>query len=201
MSLRFVLASNNAKKLRELRAILSDMGMEVISQREAGCDFEVEETGSTFAENSLLKARAAALATGMPAIADDSGLCVDALSGAPGVFSARYGGEANRTDVDRYEFLLKNMENKEQRGARFVSCVTAFFPNGDVLSAEGTCEGSILRAPVGEGGFGYDPIFLPAGFDRSMAELSAAEKDAISHRGNALRLFQTKLEDYLNKGR
>lgn len=201
MSLRFVLASNNAKKLNELRAILSSMGMDVISQREAGCDFEVDETGTTFAENSLLKARAAAEATGLPAIADDSGLCVDALSGAPGVFSARYGGEINKTDVDRYMFLLKNMENEEQRSARFVSCVTAVFPNGDVLSAEGTCEGSILRAPVGEGGFGYDPIFLPAGFDRSMAELSAGEKDDISHRGNALRLFKTNLEEYLNKGR
>ena len=201
MSLRFVLASNNAKKLNELRAILSSMGMDVISQREAGCDFEVDETGTTFAENSLLKARAAAEATGLPAIADDSGLCVDALSGAPGVFSARYGGEINKTDVDRYMFLLKNMENEEQRSARFVSCVTAVFPNGDVLSAEGTCEGSILRAPVGEGGFGYDPIFLPTGFDRSMAELSAGEKDDISHRGNALRLFKTNLEEYLNKGR
>ena len=201
MSLRFDLASNNAKKLNELRAILSSMGMDVISQREAGCDFEVDETGTTFAENSLLKARAAAEATGLPAIADDSGLCVDALSGAPGVFSARYGGEINKTDVDRYMFLLKNMENEEQRSARFVSCVTAVFPNGDVLSAEGTCEGSILRAPVGEGGFGYDPIFLPAGFDRSMAELSAGEKDDISHRGNALRLFKTNLEEYLNKGR
>jgi len=201
MSLRFVLASNNAKKLTELRSILSSMGVEVLSQREAGCDFEVEETGTTFAENSLLKARAAAEATGLPAIADDSGLCVEALSGAPGVFSARYGGEKNKTDVDRYEFLLKNMETVEQRDAKFVSCVTAVFPNGDVLSAEGECAGSILRAPVGEGGFGYDPVFRPVGFDRSMAELSAEEKDAISHRGNALRLFKIQLEEYLNKGR
>lgn len=191
-----ILASNNAHKLEEFRAIFADMGIEIVSQREAGCDFEVDETGTTFEENAYLKAIAVTEATGQPAIADDSGLMVDALGGAPGVYSARYTGNHEDSDSDRYRYLLKNLGDSEQRAARFVSCICLTFPNGDILRARGTCEGTILYAPRGENGFGYDPIFLPDGFDQSMAEIAPEEKNRISHRGNALKILKEELRKY-----
>ena len=191
-----ILASNNAHKLTEFQAIFADMGIEIISQRAAGCDFEVDETGETFEENAYLKAIAVTRATGQPAIADDSGLMVDALGGEPGVYSARYTGNHDDSDEDRYRYLLKKLGDSEQRTARFVSCICLTFPNGDILRARGTCEGSILYGPRGENGFGYDPIFLPDGFDRSMAELSPEEKNRISHRGNALKILKEELRSY-----
>ena len=121
---------------------------------------------------------------------------MDALSGQPGVYSARYGGESCHSDKERYELLLKNLGDRDDRSARFVSCITCVFPNGDKIVCRGECEGEILRAPRGEGGFGYDPVFLPAGSDRSMAELSPEEKNAISHRGKALEKFKEKLREY-----
>ncbi|MGI6012933.1 MAG: RdgB/HAM1 family non-canonical purine NTP pyrophosphatase [Oscillospiraceae bacterium] len=196
MKQEFILASNNQKKLVEMREILSQMGYTVISQREAGCHFEVEETGTTFAENAYLKASAVTAFTGKPAIADDSGLVVDALDGAPGIYSARYGGDTCRSDVERYALLLRNMEGKENRAARFVSSIACTFPNGDVVRAEGVCQGAIRTAPAGDGGFGYDPIFQPEGMEISMAELTNEEKHAISHRGNAIREFQERLTEY-----
>jgi XTP/dITP diphosphohydrolase len=192
----FVLASNNEDKLKELRAILSGFGLAVVSQREAGLELEAEETGETFYDNALIKARAAAEHTGMPAISDDSGLMVDFLDGKPGVHSKRYGGEG-LNDIDRYELLLRNMADTEQRGAKFVSCIVCCFPTGDIVSAEGACHGSILRAPRGTGGFGYDPVFLVGGTGKSMAELTPEEKNQASHRGSALRLFEKKLRAYL----
>ena len=134
--MKFVLATHNPKKLVELQKILSDFGVEVVTEADVGVDVEVEETGETFAENSLLKAKAVMEATGLPAIADDSGLCVDALGGGPGVYSARYGGEG-LTDRDRYMLLLQNMRGQTTRAAHFSCCITAAFPNGDVLQAEG----------------------------------------------------------------
>ena len=193
---RLILASNNAKKLKELRAILADTGVEVIPQREAGCDFEVEETGETFEENAYLKASAVTRATGEAAIADDSGLCVDALGGAPGVYSARFTGNHADSDEVRNRFLLEKMKDAEQRSARFVSCICCTLPNGDILRSRGECEGEILHAPRGENGFGYDPVFLVKSAGRSMAELSAEEKNRISHRAVALRRFQEELRDY-----
>ena len=193
---RLILASNNAKKLGELRAILADAGIEVIPQREAGCDFEVEETGTTFEENAYLKASAVTKATGEAAVADDSGLCVDALDGAPGVYSARFTGNHEDSDETRNRFLLKKMENVEQRSARFVSCICCTLPNGDVLRSRGACEGEILYAPRGENGFGYDPIFFVKSAGCSMAELPAEEKNRISHRAVALRRFKEELRDY-----
>ncbi len=193
---KLILASNNAKKLKELRAILSDADVEIISQREAGCDFEVEETGTSFEENAFLKASAVTAATGEAAVADDSGLCVDALDGAPGVYSARFTGNHEDSDEVRNRFLLKKMEKQEQRGARFVSCICCTLPNGDVLRCRGECEGEILYAPRGENGFGYDPIFLVKEAGRSMAELSAEEKNRISHRAKALQGFRKELRDY-----
>ena len=196
--MKLVLASKNKKKLIELNAILSGLGVEVCSEAEAGVDVDVEETGTTFEENSLLKAKAVMEASGMPAIADDSGLCVDALGGAPGVYSARYGGEG-LDDEGRTRLLLENMKGQSPRTCRFVSVITCCFPNGDVLSARGECEGTVAFSPMGEGGFGYDPVFFVPGLKKTFAQLSAEEKNSMSHRGKALELFKVKLEDYLNK--
>lgn len=193
-----ILASNNAHKVTEFQAILADLGEEIIPQREAGCDFEVDETGTTFEENAYLKAVAVTRATGQPAIADDSGLEVDALGGEPGVYSARYTGNHEDTDEDRNNYLLKKLGDTpmEQRTARFVSCICLTFPNGDVLRARGTMEGKILFAARGKNGFGYDPLFQADGYDRSNGELSPEEKNAISHRGKALRMIKEELEKY-----
>ncbi len=194
--MRFVLASNNPGKLREMREILSPMGIEVVTQNEAGCTISAQENGTTFEENAFSKAILATTVLGLPAIADDSGLCVDALGGAPGVFSARYGGPEAKSDTDRVALLLKNMEGESERSARFVSCICCTFPNGDRIDVRGECEGSITRRPIGEGGFGYDPVFLPEGCGRTMAELTAEEKNALSHRGKALRELKQALEEY-----
>lgn len=194
--MKLVLASKNQKKLVEMRDILSHMGVEVCLQSDVGVDVDVEETGTTFEENSLLKARAVMEASGLPAIADDSGLCVDALNGAPGVYSARYGGP-ELDDTGRYRLLLENLRGQTPRTAKFVSVITCCFPNGDVITARGECPGTIAFAPMGEGGFGYDPVFFIPGLKKTFAQLSAQEKNAISHRGRALALFQQKLKDYL----
>ncbi len=190
----FVLASHNPGKLAEMRDILGELGIRVISQREAGVDVEPEETGETFEENAVIKAVAVMKACGLPAVADDSGLAVDALGGAPGVYSARYGGGHDRSDADRNAFLLKNMENEEHRGAKYVSVIAVAYPDGRVITARGECRGEIAREEKGAGGFGYDPLFLlPDG--RHMAELSKEEKNRISHRGNALRELKRKLTE------
>ena len=196
--MKFVLASQNQKKLVEMNAILSHLGIEVCSEAQAGVDVEVEETGTTFEENSLLKAKAVMEASGMPAVADDSGLCVDALSGAPGVYSARYGGP-ELDDAGRYRLLLENMRGQTPRTAKFVSVITCCFPNGDVISARGECPGTIAFVPMGEGGFGYDPVFFIPSLKKTFAQLSPEEKNAISHRGKALETFKSKLEEYLEK--
>ena len=195
--MRFVLASQNQHKLVEMRSILSAHGVEVVLQSELGLRVEVEETGSTFAENACLKAGAVAKASDLPAIADDSGLCVDALNGAPGVYSARYGGEG-LDDVGRYRLLLENMRGMLDRRCRFVSAICCCFPNGDRVEAEGECRGTLAYAPKGEDGFGYDPIFFVPGLKKTFAQLTPEEKKAISHRGVALRNFKVELENYLN---
>ena len=196
--MKLVLASKNKKKIAEMNAILNSLGVEVCSQAEAGVDLEVEETGTTFEENSLLKAKAVMQASGMPAIADDSGLCVDALGGAPGVYSARYGGEG-LDDVGRYQLLLENMKGQSPRTCRFVSVITCCFPDGEVITARGECEGTLAFAPMGEGGFGYDPIFYVPALKKTFAQLSAEEKNAMSHRGKALEIFKEKLEEHFKK--
>ena len=194
--MKLILASNNKKKLRELGEILSDMDVELLSQREAGCDFEVEETGTTFAENAYLKAKAVADATGLAAVADDSGLMVEALNGEPGVYSARYApGGHEASDKEKYEYLLSKLVNVEHRAAKFVSSICCILPDGSIIRTEGECRGEILREPAGEGGFGYDPVFMPQGYDRSMAELGTEVKNRISHRANALREFKKKLRE------
>jgi XTP/dITP diphosphohydrolase len=191
--MKAVLASNNPGKLRELNTILSALGLEVISQREAGLNLDVEETGTTFEENSLLKAQAACQASGMIAIADDSGLEVDALDG---VYSARY-GTPDLDDAGRTALLLKNMEGKEERACRFVSVVTCCFPDGRVLVARGTCEGQVAEKPQGENGFGYDPIFYVPELEKTFAQLSDEEKNARSHRGRALQKLAELLKEQI----
>lgn len=196
--MKLVLASKNKKKLEEMRQILSALGVEVISEADAGVDVDVEETGTTFAENARLKAAAVMQASGLPAIADDSGLCVDALNGAPGVYSARYGGEG-LDDTGRYKLLLENMRGMTDRRCGFVSAICCAFPNGDVLTAQGECRGTLAYAPRGENGFGYDPVFFIPEKKKTFAQLTAEEKHEISHRGKALREFKEKLEHYMSK--
>ena len=196
--MKLVLASKNEKKLKEMNEILSGMGVEVCLQRDAGVDVDVEETGTTFEENSMLKARAVMEASGLPAIADDSGVCVDALNGGPGIYSARYGGP-ELDDAGRYRLLLENMRGARTRAAHFTSCIACVFPNGDTLEAEGICPGTIAFAPQGDGGFGYDPVFFLPELRKTYAQLTPEEKAAVSHRGKALAVFEGKLRDYLKE--
>ncbi len=197
--MKLILASGNGGKLREFREILGPLGVEIVSQREAGYDLDVAETGESFEANAFLKASAICAASGLPAVADDSGLCVAALGGAPGVRSARYGGGKAWTDRQKYEYLLEQMAGKTDRAAKFVSCICCVFPNGDTLRAQGECPGRILRAAAGDGGFGYDPVFAPDGYDRSFGQLGPAVKNAISHRARALAAFRKELESYVDR--
>ena len=198
MAEKFVLATHNPGKLAEMKAILSGLGVEVVSPAEAGVEVDVEETGTTFAENAMLKAKAICAAAGLPAIADDSGVCVDALNGGPGVYSARYGGE-ELDDRKRRLLLLRNLRGQTTRAAHFTCAVACAFPDGDTLTAEGRCDGAIAFAPLGEGGFGYDPVFLIPEKGKTFGQLSPEEKSAISHRGKALAAFVEKLGTYLKK--
>ena len=180
---RLVVASGNAHKLREIAQIFTDF--EVVSQKQMGFDEDVEETGETFEENALIKARAACSALGCIALADDSGICVNALDGAPGVYSARYCGY-HGLDKENRDLLLKNLEGVEDRSAYFKSAVALVFPNGKELIAEGKTYGRILMEERGEGGFGYDCIFFSDDLQKSFGEASAEEKNAVSHRYRAL---------------
>ena len=195
--MKVVLASKNKHKLVEISKITEKFGIELILQSELGVDIDVEETGTTFEENSLLKARAVMEATGLPALADDSGIAVDALTGEPGIYSARYGFDESLDDWGRLLLLLKNTENVPdgQRQAQFVCVITMVTPDGKTIQARGEIHGELLREPRGENGFGYDPIFYypPAG--KSTAEMSPEDKNAVSHRGNALKLFYEKLKE------
>ncbi len=190
--MKLVIASNNKGKLREIREIMSGSGIEILSQKEAGCEFEAEETGRTFDENARIKALAAMRATGLPAAADDSGLEVNAMDGAPGVYSSRYCGDRSYEETCRE--IIGIVEGNEDRGARYCCAVVCCFPDGREIHCFATTEGQIARQLRGSGGFGYDPMFLlPDG--RTMAELSEAEKNAISHRGRAFRELLKKLKD------
>ena len=190
--MKLVIASNNKGKLREIREIMAGSGIEVISQREAGCEFEAEETGGSFDENARIKAMAAMRATGLPAAADDSGLEVNAMGGAPGIYSSRYCG--GRSYAETCLEIIRQVEGAADRGARYCCAVVCCFPDGRELHCFATTEGEIARELRGNGGFGYDPMFLlPEG--RTMAELSEDEKNAISHRGRAFRELLRKLKD------
>ena len=195
--MKFVLASHNRKKLAEMQEILRELGVEVVLQSDVGLDLEPEENGTTFAENAAIKAMAVMQASGLPSIADDSGLCVDALNGAPGIYSARYGGVDS--DQARYRLLLENLRGAGARTAHFHTAIVCCFPNGDRLDAAGDCFGTIAYAPQGDNGFGYDPVFFVPELRKTFAQLTPEEKNAISHRGNALRAFAAELKTYLEK--
>ena len=211
--MEFIAATNNPGKMKEIRRILEGMGHTVQSQREAGITLEPEETGATFAENAVIKAKAICESSGKATIADDSGLCVDALSGAPGVHSARYCGRHGDDEANN-DKLLAALQSvpEEKRGAQFVSCVCVCLPEGRGrhFTFEGVCPGRVGFVRKGENGFGYDPLFIPdyAGVpgtvqmvenseSRTYAELSADEKDAISHRGQAMRAMEHELPELL----
>ena len=198
MAKTFLIATHNAKKKNELLRILAPLGIDVKTDSELGLTLsEPEETGETFYENALIKAKAGCKESGYPCVADDSGLMVDYLVGAPGVYSARFSGE-NSNDEKNNNKLLKLMADvpENERTARFVSVVCCVFPNGDIISARGECEGAIGYEKKGESGFGYDPLFMVNG--KSFAEMSAEEKDKLSHRGKALNLLLEKLNDYMS---
>ncbi len=195
--MKVVLASKNQHKLVEISKITEKFGIELVLQSELGVDIDVEETGATFEENSFIKAEAVMKATGLPALADDSGIAVDALNGEPGIYSARYGFDDSLDDWGRLQLLLKNTEHVPdgQRQAQFVCVITMVTPEGQVIQARGEIHGELLREPRGENGFGYDPIFYypPAG--KSTAELDPEEKNQVSHRANALKVLYQKMKE------
>ena len=197
--MKVILASKNAHKLEELSAILGQLGFEIALESEYGLDIEVEETGTTFEENSLLKAEAVMKASGLPVLADDSGLMVDALHGAPGVYSARYGHK--NSDAERVEYLLENMRNvpDKERTAKFVCVITCLWPDGRKIVARGECPGRILHEVHGSNGFGYDPVFYVPEYGMTYSEMDPALKNRISHRGVALALFGERLKQMREK--
>ena len=197
--MKVILASKNQHKLTELSAILSQLGFEIALESEYGLDIDVDETGTTFEENSLLKAEAVMKASGLPVLADDSGLMVDALDGAPGVYSARYGHKSS--DRERTEFLLENMKNVPdgERAAKFVCVITCLWPDGRKIVARGECPGVIAREMHGENGFGYDPVFYLPELGMTYAELPSEQKNAISHRARALQDFCRKYQQTQEK--
>ena len=190
---KIIAATKNKNKVREFKEILPDY--EIITQEEAGIDIDVEETGTTFKENALLKAQAIFEKTGVPSLADDSGLEVYALGGEPGVYSARYGGEG-LDDFGRLKLVLEKMNDvsDELRGAQFV-CAIAFVTKDKIYEAEGVCEGVLTHEPKGENGFGYDPIFYVPEKGKTAAEMTSEEKNEISHRGKALRKLSEIIEN------
>ena len=195
--MKVVLASKNRHKLIEISKITEKFGIELILQSELGVDIDVEETGTTFEENSFIKAEAVMKATGLPALADDSGIAVDALTGEPGIYSARYGFDESLDDWGRLLLLLKNTEHVPdgQRQAQFVCVITMVTPEGQVIQARGEIHGELTREARGENGFGYDPIFYYPPFGKTTAELSPEQKNQVSHRGQALRVFYDKMKE------
>lgn len=199
--MRIVFATGNAGKVREVKAILADLNMEVLSMKEAGVCAEAEENGATFAENAVIKAKdIASKVSSAIVMADDSGLVIDALNGEPGIYSARYLGEDTPYSIKNAN-IMERLEGipLEGRSARFVCAIAAVLPDGRVLSTEGTIEGYIGYEERGNGGFGYDPIFMVPEYGCSTAELSAEAKNAISHRGKALNAMKVMLQDALEK--
>ena len=195
--MKMVLASKNPHKLVEIQKIVERFDIQLVLEAELGVDIDVEETGTTFEENSLLKAKAVMEATGLPALADDSGIAVDALNGAPGVYSARYGFDDSLDDWGRLQLLLKNTENVPdgQRQAQFVCVITLMTPEGQMIQARGEVHGELLRAPAGTGGFGYDPIFYYPPLGKTLAEVAPEEKNQVSHRARALKVLYEKMKE------
>ena len=195
--MKVVLASKNPHKLVEISKITQQFNIELVLQSELGVDIDVEENGKTFEENSFIKAEAVMKATGLPALADDSGIAVDALNGEPGIYSARYGFDESLDEWGRLLLLLKNTEHVPdgQRQAQFVCVITFVTPEGQTIQARGEIHGELTREPAGENGFGYDPIFYYPPLGKTTAELSPEEKNQVSHRANALKLFYEKMKE------
>ena len=195
--MKMVLASKNPHKLVEIQKIVERFDIQLVLESELGVDIDVEETGTTFEENSLLKAKAVMEATGLPALADDSGIAVDALNGAPGVYSARYGFDDTLDDWGRLQLLLKNTENVPdgQRQAQFVCVITLMTPDGQVIQARGEVHGVLLTVPRGTNGFGYDPIFYYPPLGKTLAEVAPEEKNQVSHRARALKVLYEKMKE------
>lgn len=195
--MKVVLASKNPHKLVEISQITRKFHMELVLESDLGVDIDVEETGTTFEENSFLKANAVMKATGLPALADDSGIAVDALNGEPGIYSARYGFDDTLDDAGRVRLLLKNMEAVPdgQRQAQFVCVITLVTPEGKVIQARGEVHGEVPRKTEGEGGFGYDPVFYYPPFGKTLAQVTPEEKNRVSHRGQALKILYEKLKE------
>lgn len=197
--MKLAIATNNKNKLREIREILGGYFDELLSLKDLGINIEIEETGSTFEENALIKARAIVSLTSLPALADDSGLMVDALDGAPGVYSARYAGEEH-DDKKNNAKLLESLKGKDRK-AHFCSVIALCYPDGRYLTSEGRADGEILNEERGCGGFGYDPLFYSSELKKSFAQASSEEKNAVSHRGRALRAMLKKLSETSNDAR
>ncbi len=191
--MKVIAATKNKGKIREMHEILSPLDIEIISQQEMGIELDVEETGDTFIKNALIKARAVAMVCDYPVLADDSGICVDALGGAPGVRSARYAGD-NATDEDKINKMLDEIGDNENRNAKFVTAVAFIYPDGREITAEGEVKGYITKEPKGSNGFGYDPIFFSDELGKTFAEGSDDEKNSVSHRGRALKNLYEKLK-------
>ena len=187
---KIVVASGNKAKIREIAEILTDY--EIISCKDAGFTGEIIEDGKTFLENALIKAKTVATALNIPALADDSGICVDALNGAPGIYSARYAGDG--IDEHNNSLLLKNMQGKTNRNAKFVCCLVYYSPNGEIITATGETHGKIMDKEQGENGFGYDPLFLSDDLGVSLGVAPAEEKNKISHRFRALQQLREKIK-------
>ena len=195
--MKVVLASKNKHKLVEISKITEKFDIELVMESELGVDIDVEENGTTFEENSFIKAQAVMKATGLPALADDSGIAVDALNGEPGIYSARYGFDETLDDWGRLQLLLKTTAHVPdgQRQAQFVCVITMVTPEGQVIQARGEIHGQLLREAHGENGFGYDPIFYYPPYGKTTAEMSPEEKNRVSHRANALKIFYEKLKE------
>lgn len=196
--MNIIVATKNQNKVREITKMFSPLGFNVMSQEEAGIDVDVEETGDTFAKNALIKARAVAMLCDDCVLADDSGLCVEALDGRPGVYSARYAGPG-ATDLEKIEKLLIEMQDKTNRKAKFVTNIAFIFPDGREIVTQGEVSGKILREPVGSNGFGYDPIFYSTELEKTFAQAEMDEKNRISHRGRALSALYDELKQIINK--
>ena len=200
MEHKIVFATGNAGKMREIRLIMEELGMEILSMKEAGVDLDIQENGTTFGENAAIKAKAVWEKTGGIVLADDSGLVIDHLNGEPGIYSARYMGEDTSYEIKNRE-LIRRMEGTsgQERSARFVCNIAAVLPDGRVIHTEETMEGQIAEEPAGMGGFGYDPILYIPEFGKTSAELTMEEKNQISHRGKALEAMKVRLREFLGE--
>ncbi|MCR4661308.1 MAG: XTP/dITP diphosphatase [Clostridia bacterium] len=191
--MKLVLATNNVNKIREMKSILGNFFEEIVTLKEIGFNDDVEETGDTFFENALIKAKAISKFSNLPALADDSGLVVEALNGEPGVYSARYAGDHN--DENNIKKLLDKLKNVNNRKAKFVTSIVLYYPNGEYIETTGEVYGNIIDEKRGSNGFGYDPVFFSTELNKTFAEASGEEKNSVSHRGRALKMLIQKLSD------